>query len=86
MTKYDLRAKINIADTGGQVRVRRTKETAWQELALYLEVVAFLAGNAIDEGNPAGITNRKDMSDYIVQYFNRAMPDYSRIGLEQDND
>ena len=79
MSKFDLRAKLNIGESGGQVRVRRTQQTNWQELGLYLEVVAFLAGNAIDEGNPKDIKNRQQMNDYIVSYMNRAMPDYTRV-------
>lgn len=77
MAKIDLRAKLNITDTASQIHIRRVATTAWEELAYYLECVAYLASQAIDE-HPT-INNRGEMTEYIKDYLDKAIPTYRKV-------
>jgi len=75
--RADLRAKFrDTADGKTKILVERTGDN-WHELAMYMEVVAFLAGNAVLD-NPKGIADRPTMIAYIADYINKAMPDYGK--------
>ena len=76
--KADLHTKFRTTPEGKtKIMVKRSGDV-WHELGMYMEVVAFLAGEALTD-NPKGINDRPTMVAYIADYINKALPDYESL-------